>query len=296
LSSVHTFEINQFNHSGQLWESAPVIDNIIAEEPLEVWVRILANPAQASTMTPKPLLTLMRTPGDDINLVKGWLLTSGVIDMLKQIKAIHHSGVNRLKQGSSNRVLVTLSADVKIDFAEFNRQEYASSACGVCGQQNIETILLRLEQKNQLKSRVYPPLNVANMGALMAQFSQALPVFEQTGGNHGVALFNQRTGIVDVREDVGRHNALDKLIGANAELLFSANERNDGLGVILSGRVGFEMIQKAAMANINYVLALGAPSSLAIELAKEADIVLVGFIKAQRFNVYSGQQRLVLPK
>lgn len=272
-------------------------DNIITEEPLEIWLQLLAaSPTQASVLTAKPLLILMRTPGDDINLVTGWLLTSGTIDNLSQIKAIHHSGLDRVKQGSSNRVLVTLSAEVKLDLAGLNRQEYASSACGVCGQQSIETILLRLEQKQQAQRQDYSSLKVEFIGVLMTQFSQALPLFAQTGGNHGVALFNQLTGIVDVREDVGRHNALDKLIGANAELLLSANERNHGLGVILSGRVGFEMIQKAAMANINYVLALGAPSTLAIELAKEADIVLVGFIKAQRLNVYCGQQRLVLPK
>ncbi|KXI27325.1 hypothetical protein AX660_21610 [Paraglaciecola hydrolytica] len=275
-----------------MWQSDSVQDCVIAEEPLEVWLQIQTASANNNSMKAQPLLTLMRTPGDDINLVTGWLLTSGTIDSLSQIKAIHHSGLARVKQGSSNRVLVTLGADVKIDLPALIRQEYASSACGVCGQQSIENILLRLEQKQQIKNQGCLPLKVADIAVLMDKFSQALPLFKQTGGNHGVALFKQNAEIVDIREDVGRHNALDKLIGANAELLFTNSEQQKGLGLILSGRVGFEMIQKAVMANINYVLALGAPSSLAIELAKEADIVLVGFIKAQRFNVYCGEQKL----
>lgn len=297
MSSVKSFSISQFNGSAQTWQSADSQDSIIAEEPLEVWVQIHATSTQPS-MKAKALLTLMRTPGDDINLVTGWLLSSGTIDHPSQIKAIHHSGLERVKQGNSNRVLVTLSAEVNIDLNSFNRQEIASSACGVCGQQSIETILLRLEQKQHTKARAGPPLKVQDIGKLVAQFTQALPIFAQTGGNHGVALFNQYAEIVDVREDVGRHNALDKLIGANAELLFASDvpisQLSVGMGVILSGRVGFEMIQKAAMANIDYVLALGAPSSLAIELAREADMALIGFIKAERFNVYCGQHKLAM--
>jgi len=297
LSSVKSFQINRYSGSSEAWQSIPVQDSVIAEEPLEVWLQILSASPMPS-MEAKALLTLMRTPGDDINLVTGWLLSSGTINHPSQIKAIHHSGLKRVKQGSSNRVLVTLSAEVNVDLSSFNRQEVASSACGVCGQQSIESILLRLEHKQHTKALAGPPLKVQDIGKLVAQFTQTLPIFAQTGGNHGVALFNQYAEVVDLREDVGRHNALDKLIGANAELLFTNDgqtlQLSGGMGVILSGRVGFEMIQKAAMANIDYVLALGAPSSLAIELAKEADMALIGFIKAERFNVYCGQYKLAV--
>jgi FdhD protein len=120
------------------------------------------------------------------------------------------------------------------------------------------------------------------------------PLFKQTGGNHGVALFDSAQNIIDVREDIGRHNALDKVIGANASALLNQKNTNETkpIGLILSGRVGFEMIQKAALTNISFVLAFGATSSLAIQLAAECDIALVGFIKNRGFNVYCNEQLL----
>ena len=298
MSSVNNVQISQHLSSDTQWTAESRLDKVICEEPLEVWIQShTATPGQNKPLA-QPVLTLMRTPGDDINLVRGWLLSSGLIDSPAQIYAIHHTGSERLKRGHSNRVLVTLSAQSPIDLSSFRRHEVASSACGVCGQQSIEAILLRLEQKSQQAHLNRVPLQAKHIDALISAFSQRLPLFQQTGGNHGVALFSQHEGIIDSREDVGRHNALDKVIGANADRLFGTqqplrpSQAVSGMGVILSGRAGFEMIQKAVMANIDYVLALGAPSSLALELAQETDMLLLGFIKPQRFNVYSGEHWL----
>lgn len=298
MSSVKLIHINQQHNRDDQWVSEPKQDNVISEEPLEVWVQILPAIATPDKPPQQPVLTLMRTPGDDINLVTGWLLSSGLIDSPAQIVAIHHTGTERLKRGNSNRVLVTLTSQPRIDLSSLARYEVASSACGVCGQQSIEAILLRLEQKRQQPGAARMPLKRERIAAFVTAFSAQLTFFQQTGGNHGVALFTQHEGIIDSREDVGRHNALDKVIGANAKRLFgSCKQQNSqqaasGVGVILSGRAGFEMIQKAVMANIDYVLALGAPSSLALELAQETDMLLVGFIKPQRFNVYCGERWL----
>ena len=298
LSSVNNVHISQHLSSDTQWTTEPRLDKVISEEPLEVWIQLLDNTARQTKQAALPVLTLMRTPGDDINLVTGWLLSSGLIDSPAQIVSIHHTGSERLKHGHSNRVLVTLSAQTPIDLSSLQRHEVANSACGVCGQQSIEAILLRLEQKRQQPRAQRMPLKRERIAALVTAFSAQLTLYQQTGGNHGVALFSQHEGVVDCREDVGRHNALDKVIGANAAQLFdteqpiSTSQPVSGMGVILSGRAGFEMIQKAVMANIDYVLALGAPSSLALELARETDLLLVGFIKPQRFNVYCGEHWL----
>jgi FdhD protein len=291
LSSIISFAIDQF-HQGedQRWLSHSIIDHIISEEPLEIWLKILSPEAMPASL----LLTLMRTPGDDLNLVTGWLYTSGIIESLVSIHSINHTGQGRLKNATTNQILVTLVGGALVDITQQQRQEYVNSACGVCGQQSIEQLLSRLERVRATSNKVASLLSLATVTQIAAKLSTQQPLFQQTGGNHGVALFNAQQNIIDVREDVGRHNALDKLIGANAQKLLHDNTVTETapMGVILSGRVGFEIIQKAAMANIRYVLAFGAPSSLAIELALETDIALLGFIKNRGFNVYCNRQLL----
>lgn len=291
MSSIVNFTIDQF-HQGedQQWLAHSIIDHIICEEPLEIWLKVLSSEAKPASL----LLTLMRTPGDDLNLVTGWLYTSGIIESLASIHSINHTGQGRLKNATSNQILVTLVAGTLVDLTQQQRQEYVNSACGVCGQQSIEQLLSRLERVRATTTQVAPTLSLATVTQIAAKLSAQQPLFQQTGGNHGVALFNAQQNIIDVREDVGRHNALDKLIGANAQTLLQDNMDTETapMGVILSGRVGFEMIQKAAMANIRYILAFGAPSSLAIELALETDIALLGFIKNRGFNVYCNRQLL----
>ena len=291
MPSIVNFAIDQF-HQGedQQWLAHSIVDHIISEEPLEIWLKVLSAEAMPASL----LLTLMRTPGDDLNLVTGWLYTSGIIESFASIHSINHTGQGRLKNTTTNQILVTLVAGAVVDITQQQRQEYANSACGVCGHQSIEQLLSRLERVRATSTQVASPLSLSTVTQIAAKLFTQQPLFQQTGGNHGVALFDTQQNIIDVREDVGRHNALDKLIGANAQTLLHDNTVTETapMGVILSGRVGFEMIQKAAMANIRYVLAFGAPSSLAIELALETDIALLGFIKNRGFNIYCNRQLL----
>ena len=266
-------------------------DVVVTEEPLEIWLS--SHPKAPSQL----LFTTMRTPGDDINLIRGWLYSSGAVQDSKKIIAITHSGTGRLKSQSTNRVHVNLAAGANIDIAAYQRVEVMNSACGVCGQQSIESLLDKLPQTT-MTYRQTSLLPITAIGSLTQQLRDKQPIFKQTGGIHGVALFDQRLQILDVREDVGRHNAFDKLIGANMYTLAVDKHADESLlGVVLTSRASFELVQKAAMVNIRYIIAIGAPSSLAIDLAKDCDICLIGFVKqisvATEFNVYSNPQMLV---
>jgi FdhD protein len=266
-------------------------DVVVTEEPLEIWLS--AHPKAP----PKLLFTTMRTPGDDLNLVRGWLYSSGAIQDTTKIMSINHTGTGRLKSQSTNRVQVNLAAGANIDLAAYQRVEVMNSACGVCGQQNIENILDKLPQ-GATRDTQAPFLPIQAIHSLTQQLRDKQVIFGQTGGNHGVALFDQCLQVLDVREDVGRHNAFDKLIGANMNMLAADSCPIESiLGVVLSSRASFDLVQKAAMVNVGYIIALGAPTSLAIDLAKDCDICLLGFVKSSgvsiEFNVYSNPQMLV---
>jgi len=290
-------KISHFSEQGTGHKRFECNDLVITEEPLEIWVS--AHP----TASPKLLFTTMRTPGDDLNLVRGWLYSSGAIQDPTKIISITHTGTGRLKSQSTNSVQVNLAAETNFDLAAYQRVEVMNSACGVCGQQSIENILDKLPQRLTIEAKT-PLLAVNAIHLLTQQLRDKQLLFGQTGGSHGVALFDQSEHclqILDVREDIGRHNAFDKLIGANIHRLAVESQGKESiLGVVLSSRASFELVQKAAMANIRYIIAMGAPSSLAIDLAKDCDICLLGFVKSSgvsmefsiEFNVYSSPHML----
>ncbi|MEP2652470.1 MAG: formate dehydrogenase accessory sulfurtransferase FdhD [Paraglaciecola sp.] len=271
------------NASAHSVATDPISDCIVVEEPLEVWFGY----SLINAPVPELLYTTMRTPGDDINLVLGWLFCSGIIQNLSDVFSINHTGAQRLKLQTTNRIMVTFSK--MIDVTQYKRADVVSSACGVCGQQSIDSLLEKLSNRTQTTTKAHS-LSIQSLSKLVSGLSERQTIFKQTGGNHGVALFDYQTHLLDVREDVGRHNALDKLIGASFSTLTKSN--HDIAGVVLSGRVGFEMIQKTAMAGLHYVIAIGAPSSLAIDLAEDCDICLLGFVKPQRCNLYTGRHLL----
>lgn len=261
---------------------------MVIEEPLEIW---LSNP---TSRAPALLFTTMRTPGDDLNLVRGWLISSGALQDQNKIASITHTGTGRLKFEATNRVQVNLLAGAHVDLAAYQRIETMNSACGVCGQQTIEDLLDKLPQDQTVG---IDPLPMRFISSLIQQLRAQQAVFSQTGGCHGVALFDQHQ-VLDVREDIGRHNALDKLIGANVSLLLDNNQQpQSALGLVLSSRASYELVQKAAMVKVRFIIAMGAPSSLAIDLAHECDICLLGFVKSIQsslaFNIYSHPQMLV---
>jgi FdhD protein len=297
LQSIKQYSVVKISHSCDLNtppERFKCNDVVVTEEPLEIWLSAHPN------TPPELLFTTMRTLGDDLNLVKGWLYSSGAIQDTTKIMSITHTGTGRLRAQSTNRVQVNLAAGANFDLTTYQRVEVMNSACGVCDQQSIENILEKSPQ-GLTRDAQAPLLAITVIHSLTQQLRDKQVIFGQTGGNHGVALFDlselpelsaQGSQILDVREDVGRHNAFDKLIGANMKMLAADSYPTElNLGVVLSSIASFELVQKAAMVNIRYIVAMGSPSSLASDLAKDCDICLLGFVKSSQsstaFNVYS---------
>jgi FdhD protein len=228
----------------------------------------------------------MCTPGNEMELATGFLFTEGIIsnkeDVVAAAQSVGHTG---LKEGEGI-VIVELRPGINFSPQKLERHFYTSSSCGVCGKSSISAVknVMQLQPSGEIHC------TPAVILTLPETLKKQQEVFAHTGGLHASALYKLNGELIMTREDVGRHNALDKLIGAAlAEGLVPLNEHI----LLLSGRASFELIQKAAMAGIKIVCAVGAPSSLAVELAKENDITLVGFLRDKRFNVYSGGRRVV---
>ena len=257
-------------------------DLLAVEEPLEIRLGF----GVASEREQKSLSVTMRTPGHDFELALGFLLTEGIISSGEQVESIKYC--NSVKQEEfENVVRVELKPDVQIDFKKFQRHFYTSSSCGVCGKSSIDAIKVKgkaIESGLTLSSSV--------IYSLPDKLRKAQHVFEHTGGLHASALFNQAGALIILREDVGRHNALDKVIGA---MLLKKEVPLSNFILLVSGRTSFELVQKAAVAGIPVIAAVGAPSSLAVDLAKETGMTLLGFVREGGFNIYCGEQRISRP-
>jgi FdhD protein len=254
-------------------------DMLATEEPLEI--RLAYGPAKQRLQ--KSISVTMRTPGNDTELATGFLYTEGIINNRSEIIS-----ANYIKPGSENIVLVSLAETVVLNMGNLERNFYTTSSCGVCGKASIEAIRTACPVPDSFdKLRVSQSLICRLPELLRAR--QA--IFEDTGGLHGCALFNLEGALLLSREDVGRHNALDKLIGASLnEGMLPLNNHM----LLLSGRASFELVQKAIMAGIKIVAAVGAPSSLAVQMAEEWGITLIGFLRNERFNIYSGAERILI--
>jgi len=263
-------------------ESGPqtLQDGLAVEEPIEISISI---PVATPPVLSKNISITMRTPGQDKDLAIGFLFTEGIIKANSQIQKV---------QLEENRIEVFLDHSEDLDLTKLDRHFYTSSSCGVCGKASLEAIKTecQLTPINELPWQVEENL----LYDLPELLSKQQEVFASTGGIHAAALFSTDGKLLLSREDVGRHNALDKLIGAmlrnEDSALLPLNEHL----LLLSGRASFELVQKAVMAGIRFIIAIGAPSSLAVDLAREHDITLVGFLKKERYNIYSGVQRIWL--
>ena len=227
----------------------------------------------------------MRTPGNDEELAAGFLLTEGIIAGSAELEAIGPCGPPAAN-GLINVVRVDLAPGVEVDLERLERHFYTSSSCGVCGKASLEAVAV--QGHYDLHGN---PLQVSaeKLGALPDRLRALQSVFERTGGLHASGLFDANGQVHVSREDVGRHNALDKLIG---QALLKDELPLSDYGVVVSGRASFELMQKAMMAGIPMVAAVGAPSSLAVEFAEEFGMTLAGFLAANRFNVYSRPDRI----
>jgi len=257
-------------------------DFLAVEEPLEIRL-VYGKMDERKT---KSISITMRTPGNDFELAEGFLFTEGIIKNHSDILNINY--FNSLLN-PENIVIVELKEDVKLDLIKLERHFYTTSSCGVCGKASIEAVKTTTDIHKILSQ---------NTISISKELIYSLPdilrknqnVFESTGGLHASALFDLEGKLLITREDVGRHNALDKMIGI---ALLQNIIPLDKYILLLSGRASFELIQKAAMANIKIVAAVGAPSSLAVQMANEFGITLIGFLRDNRFNIYSGEERII---
>jgi len=250
------------------------VDEVSVEEPLEIRIRL---PGDGDSRF-RSIAVTMRTPGNDVELAAGFLFTEGIVR--------RQSDISRIAATSANEVLAELAPTAPLDASRLERQSFVSSSCGVCGKRSIAAVFTH---------RYYPVesgrprIQFRIVHQLASTLRSAQDAFNRTGGLHAAALFTSSGRLLAQYEDVGRHNALDKLIGA--ELLAGRLPLRDRI-LLVSGRAGFELIQKATMAGIPVLAAVGAPSSLAIALAREAGMTLLGFVRDGRFNVYADAGRL----
>lgn len=248
------------------------MDRVAVEEPLELRV------------ADRSVAVVMRTPGHDRELAAGFLLTEGVIRKTEDLLDVL---VCREQDGgfSGNVVNAVVARSVSVDFDRLTRHVFSSSSCGVCGKATLDAVM-----QNFPAVAAGPRFEPARLAELPAQLRAAQPGFEATGGLHACVLFDSNGRAEIVREDVGRHNAVDKVLG---RALLDGRLPLSSHGLLLSGRVSFELVQKALAAGVPLVAGIGAPSSLAIECARRGRVTLIGFLRADRFNVYAGGERLL---
>lgn len=258
-------------------------DDVAVEEPLEIQ---LSSPT-AEGSAAKSISITMRTPGDDDLLALGFLLTEGIIESAEQVLSVAHRGEPDPDTGLQNIVRVELRPEVTVDLGKLERHFYTTSSCGVCGKTSLEA--LRVTGQSSLAG-----CNEKFARELIVSLPQRVRerqrVFTKTGGLHAAAVFDAKGEIVVVKEDVGRHNATDKAIGA---LLQAGALPGHTYGLLVSGRASFELMQKTLVAGIPLLAAVGAPSSLAVQTAKEFDMTLVGFLRDENFNIYAGPDRII---
>ena len=258
--------------------SETVCDSVSIEEPLEIRVAGAGFEETALAVT-------MRTPGCDDELTLGFLFSEGIIRSIDDIVALEHCRPPSPGKRLHNAIRVTLSAGCAFRPEQLLRHFYTSSSCGVCGSTSIDSVMNKTLAPVASAFRITP----ANLRRLPAHLRQLQTDFSRTGGIHAAALVDASGELTEVREDVGRHNAVDKLIGAR---LMCGGIPLDGHGLMLSGRAGFELVQKAAMAGAEFVAAIGPPSSLSIELAERAGLTLAGFVSDAGYNLYSHFERV----
>lgn len=253
-------------------ESLAREDWVAREEPLEIQVGGVA------------IAVVMRTPGHDEELAVGFLVTERVVTSASDVVSARHCTTVTRPEAEDNVLRVVLREEVDVPFDRLRRLTFASSSCGVCGKATIEAAMATGAPLLDRDTR----FSAAVLYELPIKLRAAQPTFDTTGGVHAAALFDRSGELLLVREDVGRHNAVDKAIGARA----LAGLGFQGLGLLVSGRVSFEIVQKAAAAGIVLVAGVSAPTSLAVEAAAALGLTAIGFVRGQSLTVYAGEQRV----
>jgi len=265
-------------------KSNEIEDSISIEEPLEISIKFKKNGAFHKSI----ISITMRTPGHDEDLVRGFLFNERIIEKNENIENIENVGEVVGQYNLKNKILITLNNSENIDIDKIKRNFLTNSSCGVCGKTSLDSLEI-IKKDKVLKSlpKITHELLMRSPSLLRKNQSE----FSKTGGIHASGLFTNDGNLVAIREDVGRHNALDKLIGysLNKKILTPKSQF-----IACSGRLNFELVQKVLMTNIGILIGVGAPTSLAIDLANKFDITLVGFVKKDSFNIYSNKDRVII--
>lgn len=261
-----------------------VEDLVSIEEPLEIIIRF----KNKDSWVDNTISITMRTPGDDEDLVRGFLFNEKVIEKIEYIEKIESTGKPTDQYGLKNKITITINNSENIDIDKIKRNFLTNSSCGVCGKTSLDS--LEIIKKDKILKSI-PKISKEIIMLSPDKLRQNQSEFSKTGGIHASGLFTDQGKIVAIKEDVGRHNALDKLIGhtLNKKLLNPSTQF-----LTCSGRLNFDLVQKALMANIGVLIGVGAPTSLAIDLANRFDMTLVGFVKEDSFNIYSNSERILI--
>jgi FdhD protein len=255
-------------------------DEVAAEEPLEIRVGV------SESEEPRSIAVTMRTPGHDFELAAGFLFSEGLLRAREEIAQIAYC-TDPTQPQQYNQVNVQLRHGTPFDFERFRRNVFTSSSCGICGKASLEHVRTIVDQAPVGRFR----LASSRLESLPERALQEQKLFDRTGGLHASALFDATGALLALREDVGRHNALDKVVGQ--QLLAGRLPASETI-LLVSGRASFELVQKAAVAGIPFLAAIGAPSSLAVALARDQEMTLVGFLREGRYNVYAGPHRIAV--
>lgn len=259
-----------------------VEDRVAVEEPLEIRLGYATPDGHTATS----LSITMRTPGSDAELAVGFLLSESIISGADDVTSVEHCGTAAPDSGNHNIIRIDLAPHVAVDIGRLQRHFYTTSSCGVCGKSSLDALRVTGVEPLTLDTGRFTKDVLIGMPDTLRKRQQT---FEQTGGLHAAAAFDSQGEILVVHEDVGRHNAVDKVVGTLLTRgLLPANE----LGLIVSGRASFELMQKALVAGFPLLAAVSAPSSLAVQLAREFNVTLVGFLRGDTFNIYSAGDRI----
>tara|TARA_B100000446_G_scaffold141597_1_gene134267 strand:- start:121 stop:957 length:837 start_codon:yes stop_codon:yes gene_type:complete len=261
-----------------------VKDHVSVEEPLEMNLRFKQN----SNWHTENLSITMRTPGNDEDLVTGFLFNERIIEDVNQIIKIEKQGDKVGDYNIQNKIEATIDNIKNIDIGKLKRNFLTNSSCGVCGKASLDTIeVIKNDKLNLSFPKIQKKIIMKSPELLMSEQSE----FSKTGGIHASSLIDDSGKVIITREDVGRHNALDKLIGYTHRKKLIDNHSQF---IACSGRLNFELIQKGLMSNIGIMAGVGAPTSLAIDLAKRFEMTLLGFVKNNSFNIYTNKERIII--
>ena len=261
-------------------------DLISIEEPLEISLKFKDN----HNWVTQTLSITMRTPGDDKDLVRGFLFNEQIIQDIKHIDTIESCGDKVGQYNIQNRILVTLNNSENVNINKIKRDFLSNSSCGVCGKTSLDALeIIKKNKTFNSEPKLTKEIIIQSPSILRENQSE----FSKTGGIHASGLFKSDGSLISLKEDVGRHNALDKLVG---HVLIKKQLDPKNQFITCSGRLNFELVQKVLMTNIGIMIGVGAPTSLAIDLANKFDMTLIGFVKNDSFNIYTNNQKVIINK